>query len=166
MFNDVVKHYSPADVLQCQLETEPTGMLTNIPLICSGDVRFSDTRQAFAQKQAADAQVPTPKPIVAPAKDLTVNSGNVEQWRWLAEQYDWPVNQALAIMQAESGGNPNATHLNHNGSVDKGLWQINSVHGNQNWYDPKINADEAYLLYVSAGRSWRPWTTARGLGLL
>lgn len=70
---------------------------------------------------------------------------------------------ATAIAMAESGGNPSATHRNANGSVDYGLWQINSVHAdllkaNPNWQDPKTNARMAHSVYATGG-GWRAWST-------
>lgn len=35
----------------------------------------------------------------------------------------------IAIGLAESGGDPTAEHVNADGSIDYGAWQINSVHG-------------------------------------
>lgn len=70
---------------------------------------------------------------------------------------------AAAIALAESGGNPDATHGNSNGSTDYGLWQINSVHGNllrgKNWQDPATNASMAYTVYRDAAFSFTPWST-------
>ena len=34
----------------------------------------------------------------------------------------------LAIIQCESSGNPNAFHINKNGSIDYGLLQVNTIH--------------------------------------
>lgn len=67
---------------------------------------------------------------------------------------------AVAIALAESGGNPDATHRNVNGSTDYGVWQINSVHkgllAGGNWRDPNSNARMARA--VQQG-SWRPWSS-------
>jgi hypothetical protein len=71
---------------------------------------------------------------------------------------------AAAIALAESGGNPNATNDNGNGSVDRGLWQINSVHGSQSTYDVTANARAAVQI-SNNGSSWRPWCTAYSDGL-
>lgn len=72
----------------------------------------------------------------------------------------WPT--AIAIILAESGGNPNATHKNLNGSTDYGLFQINSVHGSLlqqgSWSDPVANARMG-LAVSSNGSNWKPWTT-------
>jgi hypothetical protein len=69
---------------------------------------------------------------------------------------------ALAIMEAESGGNPEAWNANTNGTLDVGLWQINSI----NWktcdmtmselLDPYNSTDCAKIIYDRAG-GWTPW---------
>lgn len=69
-----------------------------------------------------------------------------------------------AIAEAESSGNPDATHVNSNGSTDYGLWQINSVHANllagKNWHDPAANAQMAYAIYQQQGLSaWSTYTS-------
>lgn len=73
------------------------------------------------------------------------------------------VTIAVAVALAESGGNPDATNSNSNGSTDYGLWQINSVHRDllqrSNWRDPVTNARMAHSVWSQAGGSWHPWVT-------
>ena len=65
----------------------------------------------------------------------------------------------LAIAKAESGWNPAAVNdKNRNGSIDRGLFQINSVHQGNPWYpsnpfDPLQSAKAAYAIYKSQGLS-------------
>lgn len=66
---------------------------------------------------------------------------------------------AAAVAMAESGGNPNATNKNSNGSIDRGLWQINSVHGSQSTYNSLANARGAIAI-SNNGTNWKPWCTA------
>jgi N-acetylmuramoyl-L-alanine amidase len=74
---------------------------------------------------------------------------------------------AVAVSKAESGWDPNAQHLNTNGTTDYGLWQINSVHGEllagANWRDPFDNATMARILQESGG--WDTWTGTYAKGL-
>lgn len=64
-----------------------------------------------------------------------------------------------AIALAESRGNPNAKHYNNDGSVDQGLWQINSSnYAGSDIYDPNVNARWAIRL-AEHGRGLRNWTT-------
>lgn len=57
----------------------------------------------------------------------------------------------VAIAKAESGMNPNAINHNRNGSVDRGLFQINSIHGFVNLEDPKTNIEAAKKVYEKQG---------------
>jgi hypothetical protein len=82
-------------------------------------------------------------------KNVAIESG------WTGDD----LNIAVAVCLAESGGNPNAKHTNTNGSVDIGLWQVNSIHG----FDPNAmlhtldNGKAAHQIWVASG--WKAWTT-------
>jgi hypothetical protein len=69
---------------------------------------------------------------------------------------------ATAVALAESGGETTATNRNTNGSVDYGLWQINTVHGSLlsqgDKFNPTDNAKMAYTVWNGAGRKWSPWS--------
>lgn len=65
---------------------------------------------------------------------------------------------AAAVAMAESHGNPNATNQNNNGTTDRGLWQINSIHGSLSTFDPLANAKAAVQI-SNNGTDWHPWTT-------
>lgn len=68
---------------------------------------------------------------------------------------------AIAVAMAESGGDPNAINTtNTNGSIDRGLWQINSVHKQfqtSRLFDPAYNAFAAFQ--ISGGSNWFPWAS-------
>lgn len=68
-------------------------------------------------------------------------------------------NIMAAIALAESGGNPSAYHVDANGSVDRGLWQINSVHGYSpsSSFNPQDNAKQAVAVWKSSG--YGAWST-------
>jgi Lysozyme like domain len=66
---------------------------------------------------------------------------------------------AAAIAMAESGGNSQASNTNSNGSIDRGLWQINSSNGSGSTFDVMTNARTAVQM-SNNGTNWRPWCTA------
>lgn len=72
------------------------------------------------------------------------------------------VDIAVAVAHAESSFRLAAVNHNTNGTIDRGLWQINSVHsqynGNQLLSDGLYNAKAAYQI-SSGGKDWHPWTT-------
>lgn len=73
---------------------------------------------------------------------------------------------AVAVALAESGGDPSATHRNSNGSTDRGLWQINSVHSQYDaarlLSDPAYNARAAFEI-SGGGANFRPWAAYTNL---
>lgn len=84
----------------------------------------------------------------------------------LIDQYSWNQQVAFAVMKAENTGcNPAKDNagLNYDGSVDYGLFQVNSIHadmvgGNLDALrDPATNIDTAYKIYSGSG--WRAWST-------
>ena len=57
----------------------------------------------------------------------------------------WPDPELFAaIALKESGGDPLKSHINENNSIDRGLWQINSVHER-----------ELGVLFTEAARDFR-----------
>jgi hypothetical protein len=68
------------------------------------------------------------------------------------------VDTAVAVALAESGGYTLAENHNTNGSTDRGVWQINSVHGALSTFDPAGNARAAVSISGN-GRNWSPWVT-------
>ena len=71
-----------------------------------------------------------------------------------------PVMAGIAL--AESGGNPQAKHTNSNGTIDQGLWQINSsnigLYRGKNVYNPNVNVHAAIQL-ANHGNGLKNWTT-------
>lgn len=67
----------------------------------------------------------------------------------------------LAICQAESGRDPNAKHVNTDGSIDRGIWQINDkAHPDvtdATAYDPVL-ATRAALSISKGGTDFSPWS--------
>lgn len=89
---------------------------------------------------------------------MVYSYGQLEQ-TWISAGGDpSQASMAAAIALAESGGNPNSVGHNTNGSLDRGLWQINTVHGAQSTLDPMANARAAVSI-SNNGRNWNPWVT-------
>lgn len=65
---------------------------------------------------------------------------------------------AAAVALAESGGVATASNHNTDGSIDRGLWQINSVHGSQSTFDIPGNV-KAAIAISNNGKNWSPWVT-------
>lgn len=108
--------------------------------------------------------VTVPPTTLAPEPEVTeppaVESG-VEQWRDLVSGYGWNADIALCLMDFESGGNPDAYN---DSSGASGLMQVlaswadNFGYSPADLFDPVVNLDISYALYVDGGWShWSPW---------
>lgn len=98
------------------------------------------------------------------------NPGGCEQYRPLLAQYNWDVTIAIAVMEEEStqdgipcNSNADNTGLNLDGTNDKGLMQVNSIHvasgliGDAERLNPELNIKAAYSIYLGSG--WRAWSS-------
>lgn len=78
---------------------------------------------------------------------------------WVAEGGNpSKANLAASIALAESSGQQHSTDNDSNGTVDRGYWQINSVHGAQSTYDPVGNVKAAIAISRN-GADFSPWVT-------
>lgn len=149
----VLKAQSPAQINNSTTQNTPVQTVT-----------------AMENEVKTDApQVPIatqPPKVVEPERQQTVKpvaqKKGCEAYKHLIAQYDWDVSIATAVMRAESGCNPSATNkANRNGSVDRGLFQVNSVHKAKvqsldDLYDPATNVSVAYRIHQSTG--WQAWS--------
>ncbi len=99
--------------------------------------------------------------VVGSSSEAASNFLTATQVGWYANAAGVPcgnrLRQAIAVAYAESGYKTSAYNYNTNGTSDKGLWQINSIHRSScNLYNPTCNAREMARL-SSKGANWRPW---------
>lgn len=70
---------------------------------------------------------------------------------------------AVAVALAESRGDTTARNRNSDGSIDVGLWQINSIHRQdhptwtENWLRDPANNATAMAAVSGGGADWTPW---------
>jgi len=84
-----------------------------------------------------------------------VNGIRCNAYRHLFTRYDWDVNTAIAICEAESSGRPDAVSKpNWNGTRDYGLMQLNNI----KILDPAENVAYAYHNKYMTKQGWRHWT--------
>ena len=82
---------------------------------------------------------------------------------------DWSQSCCECIARHESGGNANAVNCNSNGSIDAGLYQINSVNwascsGGSAPCNPSTNVQCAHKVWQWGGNTWRLWSTCSACG--
>lgn len=95
--------------------------------------------------------------------DRTFNSEKQQILAYIVEVFGDDAPDAIVVIRKCENGNfdPKATNYNRNGSVDRGIFQLNSQYwGGEELYDWKLNVDKAYEVFNRAGKKWTPWTCA------
>lgn len=109
------------------------------------------------------AQTPTGNQDVTGSESVPVTAGaasfdQVAAYAYQAGFRGEALVTAIAVSFAESGGRVDALGTNTNGSRDRGLWQINTIHGytDQEMFNPVKNANVAFSI-SHGGTDWSPW---------
>lgn len=99
---------------------------------------------------------------------MILNYNEVKSYLYNAGFRGIDLESAVRIAECESSFNTNAHNQNFEDS--RGLMQINldahPEYSNMNLFDPQINTNIAYGLYLTAGNSFKDWTCAKSLGLV
>jgi hypothetical protein len=123
--------------------------------LCGAPVKNVAHGATVAAKPTTASRVVTPQPakIVVAIPQPPVPQG-CAAYVPLLQQYDWNISIMAAVMQAESGCNPNAVNpYNYDGIGDYGLMQL---HG-QEIFDPATNVAHAYAIWQRQG--YHAWST-------
>lgn len=125
--------------------------------------QLQSKREQAAKVAAAasrPAQTGSTAPSVAFKPAAALAPASCASLRPVVAQYAWPVDTAMAVMQAESGCRPGAEnptdyHVICSGS--RGLFQIgcDSTTNYAGMFDANANIAHAYSMY--ARRGWQPW---------
>lgn len=76
---------------------------------------------------------------------------------YITEVFGEEAPNAFNILYCENRGlRPDAINHNRNGSIDEGIFQINSIHGQSDMLNWKKNIDFAYKLFKRGG--WSQWS--------
>jgi hypothetical protein len=141
--------------VQAQINNSTTQDTQVLPVVAE-TVQATEPVAPIEQPVAVVEQVQEQTQQQAEA-NVTLNPVGCSNYRYLVEQYDWDVRVAMAVMQAESGCNPEASNWNDRHSTcigSFGLFQLGCF-WTSNPYDPATNVAKAYEIYTGSG--WRPW---------
>lgn len=110
---------------------------------------FSFSMKSYARTVNPE---PTPPPL-APQPELESNTMLIKKiWGKDAKI-------GIAIARCESGLRSDAKHFNTNKTWDEGVFQVNTVHGMPDMFNPTANILYAYSLYRNQGNS--PWLSSK-----
>jgi len=89
---------------------------------------------------------------------------------YIVEKFGDDAADAITLVRKCENSTFDQTRTNHNqnGTVDYGIFQVNSIHTNRYGEtfktDWKANVDVAYKIYQAAGNKFTPWTCAHIIG--
>ncbi len=85
---------------------------------------------------------------------------------YIVEIFGDDAHKAIAMLAIceNSELNPYATNHNRNGTIDRGVFQINSIHGGEEMFDWKTNVDKAFEIYSAHDNTFYAWTCATKIG--
>lgn len=156
-----------------QINNSDGGQKTQAVQAESPRKEITDTDNVAIKEKAQTDQQTVPKPEIAVATPEPVKATEptpqtgCEAYRHLFQQYDWPVNTALAICQAESSGNTQAVNWGDNHGKCKGSFSLMQVgcfwypyygYAVTDRFTPEVNVKIAYEIYKRQG-SFKAWTT-------
>lgn len=104
-----------------------------------------------------------PKPTPKPAVEVDIPTGGAGELEELIREYFGEHSEdAFKVLDCENKTlNPRAVNYNRNGTVDRGLFQLNSAYwGGEENFDPETNIKKARMIFDRAGGKWTPWTCA------
>lgn len=128
---------------------------------------------------------PSPTPTITPESVLLVNepeelipstvgeksqapleSEKQQIINYIVEVFGEHAPDAFNVLYCENRNlNPYATNHNSNGTIDRGIFQLNSAYwGGEENFDWKTNIDKAYMIFERAGKTWKPWTCSHRIG--
>lgn len=113
---------------------------------------------------------PTPSPSPTPTPVPTKCNEKCQIVKYITEKFGDRAADAIVIIRTceNSTFDQSRTNHNNNGTVDYGVFQVNSIHekryGGAFKTDWKANVDVAYEIYKSAGEKFTPWTCAHKIG--
>lgn len=79
--------------------------------------------------------------------------------KYICDKFGDDCSLALLVVHAENGTLQcdRISGVNKNGTVDRGLWQLNSAYHE---FEPDCykNTDKAYAIYISRGKTFSAWS--------
>lgn len=79
---------------------------------------------------------------------------------YIHEKFGERADDAILMLETceNSKLNPKISNKNRNGTIDRGVFQINSIHGGEEMFDWKTNIDMAYKIYKGHDNTFYAWT--------
>lgn len=112
-------------------------------------------------------QVRAKEPEIVPTSTPKSLTEKQQILNYIVEVFGDDAPDAIVVIRKceNSKLDPYAVNHNRNGSVDRGIFQLNSEYwGGEELFDWKTNVDVAYKVFTRAGKTFKPWTCAHVVG--
>ena len=138
-----------------------TRTVTIVNAQTGGEIELSAKEEVVDESLPA-SQTSSEEKVSAEVKSEESNLGDASIEEMIEEAFHDP--EMLAIAKAESKLNPKAHNKNRNGTIDTGIFQINSIHGyDEKWLqNPGNNIQAAKEILKKQGKqAWVTWNFAK-----
>ena len=145
--------------------------LTTAPPTTASVIRPPSTTVVLEPWISAPTTTTSTTTTTTPKRDIPLTSAEAPVLSELealicAPQWEWNCGEAKRVAMCESSMRPGAVSPpNRNGTVDRGLFQVNTVwresFGEALWsriLEPEVNVAMAHHIWVVGKRSWMYWT--------
>ena len=164
--HSLVQHFVAPAVASEQLGLDSPVVLDDLGI---ASVNVSSSSALVETMQTAGEATPQPEPttVPTPKPKVVVSADKQEVVDYITEVFGEDAEKAIAVANCESGLRVNALNdKNRNGTIDHGVFQINSVHtksrGSEFKTDWKANVRTAKAIYDE--QTFRPWVCAKAIG--
>lgn len=154
-------------------QVQPLIALTITFILCGIAYLFREPNLVSPADAYAFESYPSESTVIEVTSITVVNKEDlpeIEQIKsYIREVFGKESDNAFKVLSCENKAlNPKATNHNRNGSIDRGIFQINSVHDNgkakgKDMFNFEDNIDVAYKIYEEQG--WSPWTCSHMIGV-
>jgi hypothetical protein len=119
-----------------------------------------------AAPESKSTDAPEESTLIEPQPQGSLESEKEQIIQYIVEVFGEHSPDAFNVLFCENRNlNPYATNHNRNGTIDRGIFQLNSAYwGGEENFDWKTNIDKAYMIFERAGKTWRPWTCSHRIG--
>ena len=131
------------------------------------DVVHSEPPLPAAPESVSSTDAPEESTLIEPQPQGSLEKSEREQiFEYIVEVFGEHSPDAFNVLFCENRNlDPYATNHNRNGTIDRGIFQLNSAYwGGEENFDWKTNIDKAYMIFERANKTWRPWTCSHRIG--
>lgn len=126
--------------------------------VSTENVNPDNDSEGAANNAMLDRSKPTTAPLELTEKEQII--------AYIVEVFGEHAPEAFNVLFCENRNlDPKAVNYNRNGTVDRGIFQLNSAYwGGEENFDWKTNIDKAYMIFERAGKKFTPWTCSHRVG--